>query len=63
VLLLLSVVCQFLEVSAKVLPKLKIAQAIGKAVWDQGGDIRDVAVGMLVRRNDGPEEVDRIQYL
>ena len=56
---------QFLEVSAKVLPKLKIAQAIGKAVWDQGGDIRDVAVGMLVRRNDGPEEVDRIlsQYL
>jgi hypothetical protein len=45
---------------------LKIAQAIGKAVWDQGGDIRDViVVGMLVWRNDGPEEVDRIlsQYL
>jgi hypothetical protein len=47
---------QFLEVSAKVLPKLKI---IGKAVWDQGGDIRDV-VGKSVRKNDGPEEVEQI---
>src|SRR5215469_3529479 len=27
---------QFLEVSAKVLPKLKIAHVIGKAVWEQG---------------------------
>jgi hypothetical protein len=33
---------QFLEVSAEVLPKLKIANVIGKGVWDQGGDIRDV---------------------
>ena len=33
---------QFLEVSVKVLPRLKIAQIIGKAVWDQRGDIRDV---------------------
>jgi hypothetical protein len=33
---------QFLEVSAKVLPKLKIAHVIGKVVWDQRGDIRDV---------------------
>jgi hypothetical protein len=33
---------QFLEVSAKELPKLKIAHVIGKAVWDQKGDIRDV---------------------
>jgi replication-associated recombination protein RarA len=32
---------QFLEVSSKVLPKLRIAHVIGKAVWDQGGDIRD----------------------
>ena len=32
---------EFLEVSVKVLPKLKIARIIGKAVWDQGGDIRD----------------------
>jgi replication-associated recombination protein RarA len=52
---------QFLEVSAKVLPKLKIAHVIGKAVWDQGGDIRDViSIGKLVRKNDGPEEVERI---
>ena len=26
---------QFLEVSAKVLPKLKIASVIGKGVWDK----------------------------
>jgi MoxR-like ATPase len=52
---------QFLEVSVKVLPKLKIASVIGKAVWDQGGDIRDViSIGKLVRKNDGPEEVDLI---
>jgi DNA polymerase III delta prime subunit len=54
---------QFLEVSAKVLPKLKIAHVIGKAVWDQrrGGDIRDViSIGKLVRKNDGPEEVEQI---
>jgi hypothetical protein len=45
----------------KVLPKLKIAHVIGKAVWDQGGDIRDViSVGKLVRKNDGPEEVEQI---
>ncbi|MGB6532550.1 MAG: ATP-binding protein, partial [Candidatus Nitrosopolaris sp.] len=41
---------QFLEVSVKVLPKLKIASVIGKAVWDQRGDIRDViSIGKLVR--------------
>jgi MoxR-like ATPase len=52
---------QFLEVSVKVLPKLKIADVIGKAVWDQGGDIRDViSIGKLVRKNDGPEEVEQI---
>ncbi|MGB6533946.1 MAG: hypothetical protein WBF33_38180 [Candidatus Nitrosopolaris sp.] len=28
---------QFLEVSVKLLPKLKIAQVVGKAVWDQRG--------------------------
>ena len=51
----------FLEVSTKVLPKLKIAHAIGKAVWAQGGDIRDViSIGKLVRKNDGPEEVEHI---
>ncbi|MFY9797397.1 MAG: hypothetical protein WBF33_22780 [Candidatus Nitrosopolaris sp.] len=40
---------QFLEVSAKVLPKLKISHVIGKTVWDQRGDIRDViSIGKLV---------------
>jgi hypothetical protein len=44
-----------------VFPKLKNAHAIGKAVWDQGGDIRDViSVGKLVRKNDGPEEIEQI---
>jgi hypothetical protein len=52
---------QFIEISAKVLPKLKIAHVIGKAVWDQRGDIRDViSIGKLVRKNDGPEEVGQI---
>jgi len=52
---------QFLEVSAKVLPKLKIAHVIGKGVWEQRGDIRDViSIGKLVRKNDGPEEVEQI---
>ena len=48
---------QFLEV----LSKLKIAHVIGKAVWDQKGDIPDViSIGRLVRKNDGPEEVEQI---
>ena len=52
---------QFLEVSVKVLTKLKIAHVIGKAVWRQRGDIRDViSIGKLVRKSDGPEEVERI---
>jgi hypothetical protein len=52
---------QFLEVSVKVLPKLKIAHVIGKAVWEQEGDIRDViSIGRLVRKSDGPEEVEQI---
>jgi hypothetical protein len=49
---------QFLEVSIKVLPKLKNAHVIGKAVWDQKGDIRDViSIGKLVRKNDGSEQI------
>jgi hypothetical protein len=41
------------------LPKLKIADVIGKAVWDQS--IRDViSIGKLIRKNDGPEEVEQI---
>ena len=55
---------QFLEVSAKVLPKLKIAHVIGKAVWDQRGDIRDViSIGKLVRKTDGPEERKKSVYI
>jgi hypothetical protein len=43
------------------LPRLKIAPVIGKAVWEQRGDIRDViSIGKLVRKNDGPEEVEHI---
>ncbi len=34
---------------------------IGKAVWNQKGDIRDViSIGKLVRKNDGPEEGEQI---
>jgi DNA polymerase III delta prime subunit len=52
---------QFLKVAAKVLPKLKIAHVIGKAVWEQRGDIRDViSIGKLVRKNDSPAEVESI---
>jgi MoxR-like ATPase len=52
---------QFLVVSVKVLPKLKIAHVIGEAVWRQRWDIRDViSIGKLVRKNDGPEEVEQI---
>ena len=43
---------QFLEVAVKALPKLKIADVIGKAVWDQKRDIRDViSIGKLVRKS------------
>ena len=52
---------QFLEVSVKVLPKLKIAHVTGKGVWDQRGDIFDViSIGKLVRKSDGHEEVEKI---
>ena len=50
---------QFLEVAVKVLPRLKIAHVIGKAVWRQRGDIV-ISIGKLVRKNDGPEEVEQI---
>jgi replication-associated recombination protein RarA len=52
---------QFLDVAVKVLAKLKIAHLIGKAVWNQRGDIRDViSIGKLVRKNDGPERIEQI---
>ncbi|MGB8937171.1 MAG: AAA family ATPase, partial [Candidatus Nitrosopolaris sp.] len=48
---------QFLQISVKVLSKselpVEITHIIGKAVWDQGGDIRNViSIGKLVRRDD-----------
>ena len=47
--------------SVKVLPKLKIAHIIGKALWERRSDIRDViSIGKLVRKNDGPKEVEQI---
>ena len=51
---------QFLQVSVKVLPKLKIAHVIGKAVWSQRGDIRDViSIGKLGTKNDGLKKLNR----
>jgi hypothetical protein len=52
---------QFLDVSVRVLPKLKITHVIGKAVWDQRGDIRDaISIGKSVHKIDGPAEVESI---
>ena len=42
------------------LPNLKIAHVIGRAAQDQRGDIRGVISRKLVRKNDGPEEVEQI---
>ncbi len=54
---------QFLSVSEKVLPKLSssIARYIGVSVWKTQGDIRDViTIGKLVRKIDGPQEIELI---
>ena len=54
---------QFLTVSKKVLSFLSIGLAgyIGNAVFKNGGDIRDViSIGKLVRKNDGPEQVEQV---
>ena len=54
---------QFLIVSQKVLPFLStgLAGYIGNAVFKNGGDIRDViSIGKLVRKNDGPEQIEQI---
>jgi replication-associated recombination protein RarA len=54
---------QFLDVSEKVLSKTSpsIARYIGAAVWKNGGDIRDiVSIGKLVRKSDGPEQIELI---
>src|SRR5215469_18242017 len=54
---------QFLNVSEKVLPKRSssLARYIGTNVWNNGGDVRDVvSIGKLVRRSDGPEQIELI---
>jgi MoxR-like ATPase len=60
--LLLYAEKQFLDISEKVLSKVSpsIARYIGAAVWKNQGDIRDViSIGKLVRKNDGPEEIEQ----
>jgi replication-associated recombination protein RarA len=52
---------QFIEISVKVLPKVgeNMARYIGFTVFKNGGDIRDViSVGKLIRKGDGPREVE-----
>jgi replication-associated recombination protein RarA len=54
---------QFLDISEKVLSKTSpsIARYIGAAVWKSQGDIRDViSIGKLVRKSDGPQEIEEI---
>jgi DNA polymerase III delta prime subunit len=54
---------QFLDVSEKVLSKTSpcIARYIGATVWKSQGDIRDViSIGKLVRKSDGPREIEQI---
>ena len=54
---------QFLDVSEKVLPKTSpgIARYIGAIVWKNQGDVRDViTIGKLVRKSDGPEQIELI---
>jgi Holliday junction DNA helicase RuvB len=54
---------QFLDVSEKVLSKTSpsIARYIAANVWKNGGAIRDcISIGKLVRKNDGPHEIEQI---
>jgi DNA polymerase III delta prime subunit len=54
---------KFLDVSENVLPKLSssLARYIGASVWKMEGDIRDViSIGKLVRKSDGPQEIELI---
>jgi hypothetical protein len=54
---------QFIDVSIKVLPKIgeNMARYIGFTVFRSGGDIRDVmSVGKLIRKGDGPQEIERM---
>jgi hypothetical protein len=52
-----------LDVSEKVLSKTSrsIARYIAANVWKNGGDMRDViSIGKLVRKSDGPQEIELI---
>ena len=54
---------QFVEVAIKVLPKIgeNLARYIGYIVFQNNGDIRDVlSIGKLIRKSDGPPEVDQM---
>jgi replication-associated recombination protein RarA len=55
---------EFLEISARVLPKLHphIAKDIAQNVWNIGSkDIRNViSIGKLVRKHDGPVEIESL---
>ena len=54
---------QFPEIAVKVCPKLpqETALIIGKEVWNQEGDIRDIIlISKLVQKRDGPDEIAEI---
>jgi hypothetical protein len=56
---------QFIDVSVKVLKgknlKNSLARYIGVTAFNQGGDIRDViSIGKLVRKSDGPLEIELV---
>jgi hypothetical protein len=54
---------QFVQVSVKVLKNVsnQLARYIGTNVFKNGGDIRDViSIGKLVKKSDGPNDVDSI---
>jgi predicted transport protein len=55
---------QFIDVSVKVLKdknRDSLARYVGKSVWDQKGDVRDVlSIGKLVRKLDGPGQIELI---
>jgi hypothetical protein len=45
---------QFLEVSVKLLSKLKIADVIGKVVWDRAAEITVLVVTAITAAGDKP---------
>jgi hypothetical protein len=54
---------QFISVAVKVLPKINenLARYIGHVVFSNQGDIRDVlSIRKLIKRQDGPQEIDGI---